>query len=891
MPPPGQDNTASPPMLKHWREMKAQHRDTILFYRVGDFYEMFHEDAELAAKLLDIALTSRGDGVPLAGVPVKAATEYLRQLVGAGYRVAICEQVEDPKSARGLVRREVVETLTPGALLQEGWVAGSRNNWMVAIKRSSGVGTRLRVDGQRGSLNEQSSRTGIAYVDLSTGEFILENATVTATEEVLSRLSPSEVLVPSTDTAPLPSGPAAPLVTSRDDWEFDPELARDDLGRRFGLASLDGLGIGPDDALALGAAGALLRYLNELQPGGVSHLARPVVRRADAFLWLDDMTRRNLELVEPLRAGARGCTLLETIDATVTPMGARLLRQWLLSPLRDRDAIRARLDAVEVLVRDGRGRARVREALDGIRDLERLAGRAAAGRATPREMGALRDSFQRLPDVAGALSALASSLLPEGHGSRLLAEAADELDLLADLTGELATALSDRLPATLGEGEVIRPGYDRELDELRSLRDGGRQYIAALQQRERQRTGIPSLKVGFNKVFGYYLEVTHTHLARVPADYERRQTLATAERYVTPELKEYEARVLGAEERIASREGELFGSLRASVGQAVGRIQQSSRVLARLDLWAGLAERAVTGRYVRPEISGDFELVLRESRHPVIERMMARETFIPNDARFTEAERVLLVTGPNMAGKSTILRQIGLCVVLAQMGGFVPAAAAKIGTVDRLFTRVGASDNLAGGQSTFMVEMSETSAILHNATPRSLVLLDEIGRGTSTYDGVAIAWAVTEHLHDQVGCKTMFATHYHELMQLPERLQHARNFNVAVREAGDSIVFLHRLEPGGTDRSYGIHVGQLAGLPPPVVARAREVLSTLEGEHRVVPGAPPAMSRDPGQLPLFTDQPPDPMVEELKLLDLDTLTPLEALNRLADFKRRAGDRH
>jgi DNA mismatch repair protein MutS len=879
MPPPGQDSTASPPMLKHWREMKALHRDTILFYRVGDFYEMFHEDAELGARLLDITLTSRGDGVPLAGVPVKAATEYLRQLVGAGYRVAICEQVEDPKAARGLVRREVVETLTPGALLQEGWVAGSRNNWMVAVKR------------------ESRERVGLASIDLSTGEFLLEAIDDDGLREALSRLNPAELVVPSLDTSPLSvhpqagTRPASPLVTSRDQWEFDPELARDDLSRRFGLASLDGLGIGPGDALALGAAGALLRYLSELQPGGLSHLARPAVRRADAFLWLDDMTRRNLELVEPLRAGARGCTLLETIDATVTPMGARLLRQWLLSPLRDRDAIRARLDAVEVVVRDGRGRARVREALDGIRDLERLAGRAAAGRATPREMGALRDSFQRLPDVAGALSALASSLLPDGHGSRLLAEAADELDLLADLTGELTTALSDRLPATLGEGEVIRPGYDQELDGLRSLRDGGRQYIAALQQRERQRTGISSLKVGFNKVFGYYLEVTHTHLARVPEDYERRQTLATAERYVTPELKEYEARVLGAEERIASREGELFGSLRAAVGQAVGRIQQSARVLARLDLWAGLAERAVTGRYVRPEISGDFELVLRESRHPVIERMMARETFIPNDARFTEAERVLLVTGPNMAGKSTILRQIGLCVVLAQMGGFVPAGAAKIGTVDRLFTRVGASDNLAGGQSTFMVEMSETSAILHNATPRSLVLLDEIGRGTSTYDGVAIAWAVTEHLHDQVGCKTMFATHYHELMQLPERLEHARNFNVAVQEAGDDIVFLHRLEPGGTDRSYGIHVGQLAGLPTPVVARAREVLSRLEGEHRVVPGAPPAVSRDPGQLPLFTERPPDPMVEELKLLDLNTLTPLEALNRLAEFKRQAGDRH
>jgi len=448
--------------------------------------------------------------------------------------------------------------------------------------------------------------------------------------------------------------------------------------------------------------------------------------------------------------------------------------------------------------------------------------------------------------------------------------------------------LDERLPITLGDGGVIRPGYDTELDELRSLRDGGRQYIASLQQRERERTGIPSLKVGFNKVFGYYLEVTHTHTSRVPADYERRQTLATAERYVTPELKDYEARVLGAEERMGTREAELFGALRAQVGQAIGRIQRTARVLARLDVWAGLAECAVAGRYVRPQIHDGFDLTLRESRHPVIERMMARESFIPNDARFTEAERVALVTGPNMAGKSTILRQIGLSVVLAQMGSFVPAAEATLSAVDRLFTRVGASDNLAGGQSTFMVEMSETSAILHNATARSLVLLDEIGRGTSTYDGVAIAWAVTEHLHDRVGCKTMFATHYHELMQLPERLQHARNYNVAVQESGDTVVFLHRLEPGGTDRSYGIHVAQLAGLPSGVVSRAREILATLEGEHRMVPGSPPA-PRDPGQLPLFGDH-ADPMVEELKSLDVDTLTPLEALNRLADFKRRAGER-
>jgi DNA mismatch repair protein MutS len=873
MPPVSQDSPSpTPPMLKHWREVKAQHRDAILFYRVGDFYEMFNEDAQLAAKLLDIALTSRGDGVPLAGVPVKAAGEYLRQLVAAGHRVAICEQVEDAKLARGLVRREVVETVTPGAVLQDGWVAGSRNNWMVALKRGGG-------------------EIGLAAIDLSTGEFSLETVEERALEEALSRLNPAELVTDSTEASTHPQHPSSPpLLTPREHWEFDSELAREDLARRFEVASLDGLGLGPDDDLALGAAGALLRYLTELQPGGLPHLARPQLRRSETFLWLDEMTRRNLELVEPLRSGARGCTLLEAIDATLTPMGARLLRQWVLSPLREPAQIEHRLDAVEVMVREDRARGRLREALDGMRDIERLAGRAASGRATPRELGALRDSFQRLPDVAGALNELAALSLPSGQRSRELAEASDTLDLLLDLSAELEAGLAERLPVNLNDGEVIRPGYDTELDQLRDLRDGGRQYIASLQQRERDRTGITSLKVGFNKIFGYYLEVTHTHAARVPADYERRQTLATAERYVTPELKQYEARVLGAEERMATREAELFGALRATVGRAVSRIQHTAQVLARLDVWAGLAERAVGHQYVRPVLTNDFDLTLRQCRHPVLERMMARESFIPNDARFIQSERVVLVTGPNMAGKSTILRQIGLCVVMAQLGSFVPAAEATVGAIDRLFTRVGASDNLAGGQSTFMVEMSETSAILHNATARSLVLLDEIGRGTSTYDGVAIAWAVTEHLHDQVGCKTMFATHYHELMQLPERLQHARNFNVAVRDAGDTVVFLHRLVPGGTNQSYGIHVGQLAGLPTPVVARAKDILRALESEHRMVPGPPPDSSKDPGQLALFGESAFDPMVEELKAIDLNSLTPLEALNRLAEFKRRAGER-
>jgi DNA mismatch repair protein MutS len=871
------------PLLRQYREIKSRHRDKILFFRMGDFYEMFFDDAELAARILNITLTARGDGVPLAGVPVKAAADYLKQLVAHGHRVAICEQVEDPKKAKGIVRREVVETVTPGALLEEDWVPGGRNNFIVAIHPSERAG---------------AAAFGIAAVDLSTGEFVLELCQASRLAEAIGRLAPAEVI--AVDGLELPLDPEI-MRTGRERWEFDVELANEELCRRLGLAALDGLGVEAPDGPAVGAAGALLRYLAELQPAGLPHLRRPEIRRNDRFLWLDDMTRRNLELVEPLRAGARGVTLFETLNLTTTPMGCRLLWQWVLSPLRDRVQVSRRLDAVEAAVGRPAARARARDALDGVRDLERLGSRAAAGRATPRDLAALRDSFRRLPAIQAVLADLIPESADEAHPFRTLAA---ELDPLEDLTQELGSALADRPPVALADGGVIRPGYDPALDESRALRDGGRQYIAAIQQRERDRTGIPSLKVGYNKVFGYFIEVTNAHGAKVPADYERRQTLAGAERYVTPELKEYEAKVLGAEERMTEREAELFQAVRSRVGAAIGRIQRTARVLAQLDVWTSLAEVAVQQGYVRPVVDDGFDLVLTACRHPVIERLMPRESFIPNDVRFDPASRVQLVTGPNMAGKSTILRQIGLCVILAHMGSFVPATEARIGLVDRLFTRVGASDNLARGQSTFMVEMSETSAILHNATARSLVLLDEIGRGTSTYDGVAIAWAVTEFLHDTVGCKTMFATHYHELMQLPERLAHARNLNVAVRETGDTIVFLHRLEPGGTDRSYGIHVAELAGLPAGVVARSEEVLATLEGEHRMVPGEPSVPDR--GQLGLFSEArstgpsrpraesreraDADPIRQRLLALEIDALTPLEALNRLAELKAEAARR-
>jgi DNA mismatch repair protein MutS len=838
------------PLMQQYRDLKARHPQTILFFRMGDFYEMFEDDAKLAARELGLTLTSRNNGgaaeVPLAGVPVKAATEYLRRLVAKGHRVAIAEQIEDPKLAKGVVRRAVVETVTPGTVLTDDWLVKNRNNYVLALDPRGAV-------------------TGLAALDITTGALILEVVPAGDLEPALARYEARELVLPAESS--VPAGYAT--ITSREAWEFDADLAREDLTRTYGLASLDGLGVAADDAPALGAAGALLRYARELKPGGLPHLAHPTIVRRGDVLPLDEMTRRNLELVEPLRAGAEGATLLDVIDRTLTPMGGRLIRRWLLAPLVEPAAINARLDAVETLLKDGRGRERLREALDGVRDLERLAGRAALGRATPRELGALRDSIQRLPDVAGA------------HTLSLT------LDLLADIGAELARALVERPPAQLDEGDAIQAGYDRELDDLKATRDGGKQYIAALQARERERTGIGSLKVGFNKVFGYYIEVTHTHRERIPADYERRQTLTGAERYVTPELKQYEAKVLGAEERIATREADVVDQLRRRVGAEITRVQASATVLAQLDVWAALADVAERERYVRPEITADFTLELEGSRHPVVERMMARETFIPNDVLLDEAGRVHLLTGPNMAGKSTLLRQVGLCVVLAQIGSFVPCRRAKIGVVDRLFTRVGASDNLVRGQSTFMVEMSETSAILHAATARSLVLLDEIGRGTSTYDGVAIAWAVTECLHNTIGCKTIFATHYHELTQLTEELEHVRNFNVAVREVGDEIVFLHRLEPGGADRSYGIHVGRLAGLPDPVVTRAWQVLKLLEAGHHVARQRPP-VPLDATQLGLFAP-PADPLLLELDGLDVNTLSPLDALNRLAAWKKRRMD--
>ena len=855
------------PLMQQYREIKARHQDAILFFRMGDFYEMFYEDAEVASRVLGLTLTSRNNGgaaeVPLAGVPVKAVTEYLRRFVQQGFRVAICEQVEDPRLAKGIVRREVVETITPGAAFADDLLDGARNNFLAA-------------------LHATPAGVGIAAADLSTGELRLIVARPDDARAVLARLTPSELLIArgsaSTGLEATAWREENALVTEREGWEFDPALAAEELARQFGVASLEGFGIGASDAPAVGAAGALLRYLRELQPGGIPHLAPPQVERPGGTMPLDDMTRRNLELVESLRGADTAGTLLDVLDRTMTPMGARLLRQWMLAPLTDREAIEARHAGVEALARDSLARAALRAALDGVRDVERLAGKAAAARATPRELGALGASLARLPAVEEGARRVA--------GAPLVAAMVEAWDGCADLAAAIAGTLVDRPPVAIGDEDAVRDGVDAELDELRGLERGGKDAIARIQAAEREHTGIPSLKVGYNKVFGYFISITNANRHLVPAHYQRRQTLAGEERYVTPELKEYEETVLSAAERSEARERALFETLRAHVGAAIGRLQAVASTLARLDVLAALADVAEREGYVRPEMHDGFALEITAGRHPVVERMMPREKFIPNDIILTEDARMIIVTGPNMAGKSTILRQIGLIALMAQVGSFVPAARARLGVVDRVFTRVGASDNLVRGQSTFMVEMAETSAILHTASARSLVLLDEIGRGTSTYDGVSIAWAVSEHLHDVVGCKTVFATHYHELTQLADELVAVRNYNVAVREVGEQVLFLHALLPGGADRSYGIEVGRLAGLPHTVLRRAREVLGRLEGGHVVNQGAGSRIQDSGEQLGLFAPM-EHPVVERLRRVDVDRTTPLAALELLAELARDA----
>ncbi len=890
----------STPLMRQYSAIKKEHPNALLFFRLGDFYELFFDDAVLAARELQITLTSRnkekGMAIPMCGVPYHAAEGYISKLIRRGFKVAVCEQVEDPRLAKTLVRREVTRVVTPGTAADSS-LNPEENNFLAAVATVA-------------------DRVGFAALDLSTGEF---RATEFAGEsagrriqEELEQLRPKEMLygssAPLFETrnngetgalvrpAPEPPAPTGPrrstsgwAETPLDDWIFAPDHAIPLLENHFGVLSLEGFGLAGKQAAA-SAAGAILYYIRATQRGSLNHVDRIGFYERQNCLVLDAVTVRNLELIEPLFAGTdAGVTLFRCLDATVTPMGKRLLRTWMLRPSLDPLEIRGRLDSVEVQVKDTVRREELRRALDGILDLERLLSRVTLETANPRDVLALATSLARIPKVRTVLGGLNASRLAALH--RLT-------DELADLCEKIDHTLVPEPPLTLSDGGVIAAGVDKDLDELRDLSRNSKQYLAQVETRERERTGIGSLKVKFNSIFGYYIEISKANLHLSPADYERKQTLVNAERFTTPELKEYESKILDAQEKIVEIERRLFAELRTAVAAEAKRIRQTALALAEVDVLGSLAHIAALRNYCRPhfdeaekeETGGDLEIV--EGRHPVIELQelaTAGDRFVPNDLFLDSAtHNIVVLTGPNMGGKSTYLRQAALIVIMAQMGSFVPARAVRLGIVDRVFTRIGASDNVARGRSTFMVEMTETAAILHTATARSLILLDEVGRGTSTYDGLAIAWAAVEYLHARVRAKTLFATHYFELTELAAQLSGVKNYHVSVKEAGGSVVFLRRVEPGAADRSYGIEVAKLAGLPNEVVVRAREVLAEHESSERrlsehLTPGSAAEPER-PTQLTIFTPL-SQPVLEKLREVDLNRLTPLEALNLLAELKK------
>ncbi|MFA5110276.1 MAG: DNA mismatch repair protein MutS [Desulfobaccales bacterium] len=798
-------------MLRQYLELKNRYADALVLFQIGDFYETFFDDAETAANALNITLTSRSrqgeDRIPLAGFPIHAAASYIPRLLEQGFKVVVCDQTEDPAQAKGLVRREVTRILTRGTVVDPAALDARTDNYLAAVAF-------------------KGPKWGLAFLELSTGEFRLtEAAGLDALADELWRLKPAELVVPDNlDPAVLAPALAPfdvpPTPRSVPASAFDPDAARREVGRALGTLFLDGFGL--DGAhLGVTAAGAILRYLKDSHTPDLPHLDRLLAYHRDDFLGLDEATLRHLEIFETWRSRARQGSLLETLDDTVTPMGARRLSQWLRYPLKDLAPINARLDAVEFFKADGLLRQRWRQTLKGLGDLERLTARLALEQATPREAGAVREALARVP--------LLKALLPEDLPA-LVRQAAADLDGLPDLQDLIGRALVDDPPATLTAGGIFREGYDPELDELIVLNREGKDWIARLEATERANTGINSLKVRYNKVFGYYLEVSRANLHLVPAAYIRKQTLVNAERFITADLKEYESRVLGAEEARLHRETEMFIELRRRLGQEAPRLKQVARALGVLDVVAALAEVAAVRQYHRPRMVAEPRLLIRQGRHPVIERVLPAGSFVPNDIALDGDSQVLIVTGPNMSGKSTILRQVALITLLAHLGSFVPAAEAVIGLTDRIFTRVGAVDDIGRGQSTFLVEMHETARILHQATPRSLVILDEIGRGTSTFDGLALAWAVAEHLHDLggAGVKTLFATHYQELTELSRLKPRVQNFQVLVTESAGDIVFLHRLAAGAAPQSYGIQVAKLAGVPKEVIARAQEVLENLE---------------------------------------------------------------
>ncbi|MEM6646695.1 MAG: DNA mismatch repair protein MutS [Bacteroidota bacterium] len=881
--------TEHTPLMRQYYKIKAKHPGAILMFRMGDFYETFDEDAIEISQLLGITLTKRSNGkaqdVPLAGIPHHALDKYLPQLVQAGKRVAICEQLEDPKHARKVVKRGVVEVVTPGVSFHDQILNPKRSNYLAAVHFPT----------------ERGARTvGFAFVDASTGEFFVTEVTPDQLESLVLTVMPAEVLVNKQQRDQLDDLSYRSFVTTaQEDWCFGTDFAYETLLRHFKTHSLKGFGV-EDLPVGLVAAGAALYYLSETQRGKLPHVRKIARYRTEQYMALDPQTKRNLELIASMQSGGQEGTLVEITDRTQTPMGARLLRKWLVRPLIDVEQINKRLDAVEVLVQRQTVREAIQSELGQVGDLERIAARVCTARATPRELVHLRLSLAQIPRIKTLLADLSDCATLDTLGR--------SLTLCQDVIDRIGSTLVDDPPANLKAGGFIREGVHGELDELRTIARSGKSWIAEMQQAESERTGIPSLKVGFNKVFGYYLEVTNAHKDKVPEDFIRKQTLVNAERYITPQLKEYEEKILTAEERIGALEQELFDTLRLHLAEETAPIQQNAALLAMLDCFASFAEVATTNRYVRPVVDASTMLDLTGARHPVVEHMLpVGEPFIPNSVRLDPAEeQIMLITGPNMAGKSVVLRQVGLAVLLAQVGAFVPAEAAHIGVVDRIFTRVGASDNLAAGESTFLVEMNETANILNNASERSLILLDEVGRGTSTFDGLSIAWALVEYLHEQprVAARTLFATHYHELNALADRLGRIRNFSIQVQEHEGKVIFLRTLVPGGADHSYGIEVAEMAGLPKPVIQRAKEILQHLESQNLIIDteaevvegdgmpapvrSAMPDLSTHTFQMSLFQA---DPRLIELQQklddLDPDRMTPIQALLALAELKRLA----
>jgi DNA mismatch repair protein MutS len=856
------------PMIKQYMKIKKRYPDTILFFRLGDFYEMFFEDANIASRILGIALTSRNKSdknpVPLCGVPYHSAEPYIAKLLNHGYRVAICEQVEDPKLAKGIVERRVIRVLTPGVILDSEKLDSKSNNFLAGIY----------FDGKS---------YGLAYADISTGVFrVTSFPTLDDLTGELSNLEPREVLLP--DELRQNEGLYSfflntwnPLLTVLDPWVWDLDRAKESLKERLSSQTLEPFGLEghPESVIA---CGAVIHYLKETQMDDMPPLEDPVYYKTTDYLLIDESTKRNLELLRTIRGESKNGSLLWVLDETLTGMGGRLLKQWINYPLVDLERIEHRLDAVEELKNKPSLRKRLRDALREISDIERLIARITTSSAKPRDLGALRDSSCFISDLKNVL---------RDSESGLLMRIGRELDDLADLRELLERALVDEPPLSSREGGIIRDGFSDELDELRLIKREGKRWIAELESKEREATRISSLKVRYNKVFGYYIEVTKPNLNLVPERYIRKQTMVNAERFITPQLKEYEERILGAEDRILEIEKGLFEDVRRRVAGESERVRHTANLIAELDVLSSLSEVADRYNYSKPEISDSGIIELKDSRHPVVERMDLGERFVPNDVRLDlEENQFLIVTGPNMAGKSTLIRQVALIVLMAQMGSFVPAKVAKVGIVDRLFTRVGASDNLARGQSTFMVEMVETAYILRNATSKSLVILDEIGRGTSTFDGMSIAWAVAEFLHD-LGCRTLFATHYHELAQLALSKRRVKNYNVFVKEDGERIVFLRKLIPGAASHSYGIQVARLAGIPERVIKVARKVLSNLEKAQSNLGG-----SIRGGQLTLFENrgetEEDREVLEDIKRLDPLSMSPIEALSKLIEIKGKLG---